>query len=62
MENGRHVVKPMRYQCRLAHLSAESDRQFASCYNARRDNLEGFWGKEFATRTRSWSPRRSSRT
>jgi putative SOS response-associated peptidase YedK len=49
MEHGRHVVKPMRYQCRLANLSAESDRQFAACYNARRDNLEGFWGKQFGT-------------
>jgi hypothetical protein len=37
----------MRYQCRLASLSAESDRQYAMCYNARRDKLEGFWGKEF---------------
>ena len=43
MENGRRVVKPMRYQCRLAGKPSSYDRQFPGCYNARRDNLEGFW-------------------
>jgi len=47
MENGRRVVKPMRYQCRLAGSQPSFDRQFPGCYNARRDNLEGFWRKAF---------------
>jgi putative SOS response-associated peptidase YedK len=46
-EHGRRVVKPMRYQCRLAGKPASQDRQFPGCYNARRDNLEGFWKGQF---------------
>ena len=46
-ERGRRVVKPMRYQCRLAGKPASTDRQFPGCYNARRDNLEGFWKDAF---------------
>ena len=42
-ENGAKVVKPMRYQCRLAGKPATYDRKFPGTYNARRDNLEGFW-------------------
>jgi len=47
MEAGRRVVKPMRYQCRLPGKPASWDRQFPGCYNARRDNLEGFWKGQF---------------
>jgi putative SOS response-associated peptidase YedK len=47
MEAGRRVVKPMRYQCRLPGKQAAWDRQFPGCYNARRDNLEGFWKGQF---------------
>jgi putative SOS response-associated peptidase YedK len=47
MEEGRRVVKPMRYQCRLPGKPAAWDRQFPGCYNARRDNLEGFWKGQF---------------
>jgi putative SOS response-associated peptidase YedK len=47
MEHGQRVVKPMRYQCRLAGKPASYDRQFPGCYNARRDNLEGFWKGQF---------------
>ncbi len=43
LENGRKVVKPMRYQCRPAGKPAAFDRRFPGTYNARRDNLEGFW-------------------
>ena len=43
MEGGRRVVKPMRYQCRLAGKPAFYDTKFPGTYNARRDNLEGFW-------------------
>lgn len=47
MEEGRRVVKPMRYQCRLPGKPPAWDRQFPGCYNARRDNLEGFWKGQF---------------
>ncbi len=44
LEEGRKVVKPMRYQCRPAGKPAFYDRKFPGTYNARRDNLEGsFW-------------------
>lgn len=43
MENGQLVVKPMRYQCRIAGKPAAYDVKYPGTYNARRDNLEGFW-------------------
>ncbi|MDN7408010.1 SOS response-associated peptidase family protein [Burkholderia vietnamiensis] len=43
MENGDYIVKPMRYQCRIAGKPANYDVRFPGTYNARRDNLEGFW-------------------
>ncbi|WP_101927041.1 MULTISPECIES: SOS response-associated peptidase family protein [Luteimonas] len=46
-EGGQRVVKPMRYQCRPAGKPAEYDRKFPGTYNARRDNLEGFWRGQF---------------
>lgn len=46
-ENGQRVVKPMRYQCRPAGKPAEYDRKYPGTYNARRDNLEGFWRGQF---------------
>jgi putative SOS response-associated peptidase YedK len=42
-ENGQRVIKPMRYQCRPAGKPASHDIKFPGTYNARRDNLEGFW-------------------
>ena len=47
VENGQKVVKPMRYQCRPAGKPASYDRQYPGTYNARRDNLEGFWRGQF---------------
>jgi putative SOS response-associated peptidase YedK len=47
VENGKRVVKPMRYQCRLAGSPASNDFKFPGTYNARRDNLEGFWRRQF---------------
>lgn len=47
VENGRRVIKPMRYQCRPAGKPAISDSKFPGTYNARRDNLEGFWKGQF---------------
>lgn len=43
IENGQYIVKPMRYQCRIAGKPENYDRRFPGTYNARRDNLEGFW-------------------
>ena len=46
-ENGERIVKPMRYQCRPAGKPAFYDRKYPGTYNARRDNLEGFWKGQF---------------
>src|SRR5471030_1378900 len=43
MESGRRVIRPMRYQCRPAGKPAIYDVKYPGTYNARRDNLEGFW-------------------
>jgi putative SOS response-associated peptidase YedK len=43
MEDGQRVIKPMRYQCRLAGKPAFYDRKYPGTYNARRDSLGGFW-------------------
>jgi putative SOS response-associated peptidase YedK len=47
MENGQRVIKPMRYQCRIAGKPASYDVKYPGAYNARRDNLEGFWKSLF---------------
>jgi putative SOS response-associated peptidase YedK len=47
MEEGRRVIRPMRYQCRLAGKPALHDARFPGTYNARRDSLEGFWKPAF---------------
>src|SRR4029079_18897830 len=49
MENGQRVIKPMRYQCRPASEPALHDVKFPGTYNARRDNLEGFWKDLFGS-------------
>jgi putative SOS response-associated peptidase YedK len=46
-EDGQMVVKPMRYQCRPAGKPAAYDVKYPGTYNARRDNLEGFWKGQF---------------
>ncbi len=43
MQGGERLVVPMRYQCRVAGKPANYDERFPGTYNARRDNLEGFW-------------------
>ncbi len=50
MESGRRVVKPMRYQCRPSGKPALYDVKYPGTYNARRDNLEGFWKDLFGYR------------
>jgi putative SOS response-associated peptidase YedK len=47
MENGKRVIKPMRYQCRPSGKPAFYDSKYPGTYNARRDNLEGFWKGQF---------------
>lgn len=47
MEHGQRVIKPMRYQCRPAGKPAHYDQRYPGTYNARRDNLEGFWKGQF---------------
>ena len=46
-EGGARVARLMRYQCRPAGKPATYDRQYPGTYNARRDNLEGFWKGQF---------------
>lgn len=45
---GQLVVRPMRYQCRPAGMPAAFDRRYPGLYNARRDNLTGFWKSVYA--------------
>ncbi|WP_431276852.1 SOS response-associated peptidase family protein [Variovorax ureilyticus] len=47
-EDGKRVIKPMRYQCRPPGKPAFYDTKFAGSYNARKDNLESsFWRGTF---------------
>jgi putative SOS response-associated peptidase YedK len=46
-QDGRRQVVPMRYQCRPAGKPAFYDERYPGTYNARRDNLEGFWKAQF---------------
>jgi putative SOS response-associated peptidase YedK len=47
VENGNKIVRPMRYQCRIAGSPEDFDVRFPGTYNARLDNLDGFWRKQF---------------
>lgn len=46
-EEGRRVLKPMRYGCRPAGKPAFYDTKFPGTYNARLDNLQKFWRGQF---------------
>jgi putative SOS response-associated peptidase YedK len=48
-QEGQNLLTPMRYFCRPAGKPANYDRQFPGLYNARRDNLEKFWGEQFGS-------------
>jgi hypothetical protein len=48
-KDGQNLLTPMRYHCRPAGKPPSYDRQFPGLYNARRDNLERFWGAQFTT-------------
>jgi putative SOS response-associated peptidase YedK len=42
-EDGRTVIKPMRYTCRLAGKPADVEKRLPGIYNARRDSLDDYW-------------------
>ena len=46
-QDGQSLLTPMRYFCRPAGKPAFYDKKFPGLYNARRDNLEKFWGDQF---------------
>ncbi|SUD94209.1 Uncharacterised ACR, COG2135 [Ralstonia mannitolilytica] len=46
-ENGRRVIKPMRYQCRPAGKPEFYDTKYPGTYNARMENLRGFWKGQY---------------
>jgi putative SOS response-associated peptidase YedK len=48
-DGDRLLIRPMRYQCRLAGKPATYDERYPGTYNARRDNLEGFWSDVYGT-------------
>lgn len=50
LQGGKRVLRPMRYQCRPEGKPAFYDRKYPGTYNARRDNLEGFWKGLFGVR------------
>ncbi len=41
------MLRPMRYGCRPAGKSTFYDTKYPGTYNARRDNLQGFWKGQF---------------
>jgi len=51
VENGKRIVRPMRYHCRPEGMPASSDLtkegRISGKYNARRDNLTRFWRNQF---------------
>ncbi len=46
-DGGRNVIRLARYHLRQPGKPASIDRQFPGLYNARRDNLQKFWRKEY---------------
>lgn len=47
MDAGELVIRPARYKCRPAGKPRNYDARYPGTYNARRDNLQGFWKNEF---------------
>ena len=44
-KDGKRLVVPMRYQCRMPGWTEAVERKYPGTYNARRDNLEIEWGQ-----------------
>lgn len=49
-DNGKRVIKPMRYQCRLPGWNEAVERKYPGTYNARRDSLPKAWKDLFGVR------------
>jgi len=49
-DRGRRLVRPMRYTCRLPGKPASHDGRYPGTYNARRDNLRGYWAELYGRR------------
>jgi len=47
---GRRLIRPMRYTCRLPGKPPNYDARYPGTYNARRDNLRGFWAELYGKR------------
>jgi putative SOS response-associated peptidase YedK len=43
MQDGRRVLRPMRFLCRPEGMPTDTDVKFPGLYNARRNNLDRFW-------------------
>jgi putative SOS response-associated peptidase YedK len=41
--DGKTLIRPMRYTCRLSGKPAEYDKRFPGTYNARLDSLDDYW-------------------
>ena len=50
LEDGKRVIKPMRYHCRLPGWTEAIERKFPGTYNARRDSISRVWPKLFGVR------------
>jgi putative SOS response-associated peptidase YedK len=46
-ENGKRVVKPMRYKCLPAGKRFQNEVEFPNTYNARRESLDAYWKTTF---------------
>jgi hypothetical protein len=47
VQDGRRMVVPMRYRCRLPGWTEAMEKAKEGTYNARRNNLKRVWGKLF---------------
>lgn len=50
LEDGKRVIKPMRYHCRLPGWDEAVERKFPGTYNARRDSIPRVWNRLFGVR------------
>jgi len=48
-KSGDYLVSPMRYLCRPAGRPAFFDEKYPGCYNARQDNLTGYWKEQYGS-------------
>lgn len=50
VQEGKRVIVPMRYQCRLPGWNEAMERKYPGTYNARRDKLGKTWARLFGHR------------